>query len=567
MSNYSNRLGMPYILASQAQKHLFVNQSINILDALVMLSVKSISTNDPPPNPNNGEGYIIGSNPTGAWQNHENSIAIFRDLAWEFISPKDGFISYVAANQSLLVYSNNQWRPISQIIETPQTFTRLAIDTELSAENPLNVRANNVLFSAKNQDSGGDGNLHLKLNKQSNDKKGSLLFQNNWSGRAEFGLINNDDFTLKMSSDGATFITALTVKPDGKIGIGAGATSPNKAFVVDSDVLFNNITVGRGLNNDTASSAVGYSCLQSSTTGVANTAVGYAAGYSLTSGNYNAIIGASCGQNVTSGSRNTFFGAFAGSVLTSGSDNIALGYASAYLNSIGTRNIAIGSSALYNSTASYNIAIGTYALASNTTGTQNTAIGDIALNSLIDFTNCTGIGFNAQVTGSNQVQLGDSATTTYVYGTVQSRSDIRDKTAIRETILGLDFINRLRPVDYKWDYRDDYRERITSFEVIDASNSPKNSSELDKEALERNKLKNIVKDGSKARGRYHSGLIAQDVKQVLDDMGVDWAAYQDHSLSGGDDVKSLGYTQFIAPMIKAIQELNQKIDALNQRIS
>ena len=54
-------------------------------------------------------------------------------------------------------------------------------------------------------------------------------------------------------------------------------------------------------------------------------------------------------------------------------------------------------------------------------------------------TNITCIGYNSQVTGSNQLQLGDSSTTTYVYGTVQNRSDKRDKADIQPTNLG-DFI-------------------------------------------------------------------------------------------------------------------------------
>src|SRR3546814_13145999 len=60
------------------------------------------------------------------------------------------------------------------------------------------------------------------------------------------------------------------------------------------------------------------------------------------------------------------------------------------------------------------------------------------------------------ISGANQVQLGDSATTSYVYGTVQNRSDARDKADIRDTQLGLDFIKALRPVDYRWDMREDY---------------------------------------------------------------------------------------------------------------
>jgi hypothetical protein len=80
--------------------------------------------------------------------------------------------------------------------------------------------------------------------------------------------------------------------------------------------------------------------------------------------------------------------------------------------------------------------------------------------------------------------------------------------------------------------------------------------------LESSKLANITHDGSKKRSRYHHGLIAQEVKTVLDQQGIDFGGYQDHTINGGDDVRSIGYAELIAPMIKAIQELKARIEEL-----
>ena len=79
--------------------------------------------------------------------------------------------------------------------------------------------------------------------------------------------------------------------------------------------------------------------------------------------------------------------------------------------------------------------------------------------------------------------------------------------------------------------------------------------------IESNKLANITHNGSKTRTRYHHGLIAQEVQQVLIDNAIDCAAFQDHKLAGGDDVLTIGYGELIAPMIKAIQELKAEFDA------
>jgi hypothetical protein len=164
--------------------------------------------------------------------------------------------------------------------------------------------------------------------------------------------------------------------------------------------------------------------------------------------------------------------------------------------------------------------------------------------------NSSALGANSTVTGSNQVQLGDSATTTYAYGAVQNRSDIRDKADVRDTTLGLEFVNDLRPVDFKWDMREYYTPEF------DENANP-----------DIYKLSNITHDGSKKRNRYHHGLIAQEVKEVLDKNGIDFGGFQDHKISGGDDVLSIGYGELIAPIIKAIQQLSAKVDSLEAQLA
>ena len=235
-----------------------------------------------------------------------------------------------------------------------------------------------------------------------------------------------------------------------------------------------------------------------------------------------------------------------------GDSSIAMGHAAAGLGQ-GNYSVVIGSLAAQWGAAENTTVVGAIAQgrgigdtsfgygagSSNTSGSYNTALGWQAGNDYIaNLTNTTALGSRSNITGSNQVQLGDSATTTYTYGTVQNRSDVRDKDGVVDTSLGLSFITALRPVEYKWDYREDYRT------------DPQTP------------LGSIVKDGSKVRTRKHQGLIAQEVKAVMDTLGVDFGGYQDHSINGGDDVKSLGYEEFIPPLIKAIQELTARLEAL-----
>lgn len=108
-------------------------------------------------------------------------------------------------------------------------------------------------------------------------------------------------------------------------------------------------------------------------------------------------------------------------------------------------------------------------------------------------------------------------------GTIQT-SDERLKTDIVDSDLGLEFINSLRPVRYVW--------RSTP---------------------------------EKPRTCHHYGVIAQQTKAVLDELGIaDFAGYiRDEK----HDAYGLRYTEFIAPIIKAIQELNEEIATLRQQLS
>jgi hypothetical protein len=318
-------------------------------------------------------------------------------------------------------------------------------------------------------------------------------------------------------------------------------------ITTSGDALINNVYIGRRTSeigggpdqNLIIGQSTAISLLSLGTQNL-NTIVGNNAGNGLTgassTGNFNTMFGYGAAQNGGNNSFNTYIGYATGSNVNS------------------TQNVAVGSGAQQGGAGSnggFNVAVGYDALNIVTSGETNTAVGHSALDLLTTANNCAGLGYNAQVTGSNQIQLGDSATTTYAYGAVQDRSDARDKTEIRDTQLGLNFIMALRPRDFKWDMREDYRPPAP----------PPDATEEEKYAYaEACKLSNLTHDGTHTRTRYHQGLIAQEVKQTMDELGVDFGGYQDHSIKGGDAVLTIGYEELVAPLIKAIQELKAEFD-------
>ncbi len=322
-------------------------------------------------------------------------------------------------------------------------------------------------------------------------------------------------------------INTLSSNIDGNYNIAIGTNtlstniSGNGGIAIGYQALQNDMGIGGNI-------AIGSNTLLNNTTGYNNTAIGNSALLSNTTGIQSTAIG---------------FGALLTD--TSSGENTAIGYYALGNNTDGTNNVAIGwQAANTNTTGTYNVAIGYTALSINTMGSQNTAIGYNALSGNTNYNNTTGLGQGSAVTGSNQVQLGNSTTTVYVYGTVQTRSDERDKKDIRDTELGLTFINKLRPVDYKLDMRDDYRNEDNKL----------------------TKLSDITTDGTNKRNRYHHGLIAQEIQQTIQDMGIDFGGFQDHKINFGDDVLTIGYDEFIAPLIKAIQELSLKINELEIKL-
>jgi hypothetical protein len=310
-----------------------------------------------------------------------------------------------------------------------------------------------------------------------------------------------------------------------------------------------------------------------STTNIAN---GNAAFAARTAGLNNTAMGNFALRILTTGSRNTAIGSQSMYDAVSTDDNVAVGYAALYRNVSGYANVAIGQGALASALGNNNTAVGYNSAATMQTGNNNTAIGWAALYLQDSATNCTAVGqgalptllaslsnasalgYDATVTGSNQIQLGNSATTTYVYGTVQNRSDLRDKTDVRDTTLGLDFVMSLRPVDYKWDMRDFYRPAGPLRPEDPTDEQAMADYEVAKAAwAEASKLANIQRDGSKKRNRYHHGFIAQEVMAL----NAEFGGIQDHKIAGGEDVLSLGYDEMVAPLVKAIQELKAEFDA------
>ncbi|MFS7308371.1 hypothetical protein [Rahnella inusitata] len=248
-----------------------------------------------------------------------------------------------------------------------------------------------------------------------------------------------------------------------------------------------------------------------------------------------------------------------------GASNSAYGSGAMYGVNVGTENAAFGvNTNAVNNAGNQNAAFGNLALRYAVSSSQNSAFGYGALRQMQDgsqatsLTNCTGIGFGAFVSGNNQMQLGNSLVSVYAYSALQIRSDERDK-ADKHKIDGdiaVAFIRGLDSYFYKYDYRDDYIEEYDVQICIDTEAQP----------VFETRIRHLPRDGSKQRVRDHAGYLAQQVKGLMDKLGLDFGMYQDHLVDGGCDVKTLAYEQTIPFLSKSIDVAFTRIEEIERRL-
>jgi len=342
--------------------------------------------------------------------------------------------------------------------------------------------------------------------------------------------------------------------------------------------------------------AMGINALGASTTGCYNVAIGATAmGGADVTGNFNVALGIQSMDALTTGLDNVAIGRNALGASTTGCYNVALGRtAMGAADTSGSHNVAIGhvnSDAL--TTGCHNVGIGKGTLTATTSGCFNVGIGFVTLDNMVSTNHHVAIGYNAGgsvSSGERTVNVGKSANKTgsdqgcimgCIYLDLDDTSDCRAKTSISTSDLGLDFINAIRPVKYKYKVPRDLMKDENGDIIVGSADS----------------------EGLRKSKQFQYGLIAQEIETVLSDLGIaylDFAGVSDHETDQGKTVgtkseadadpdnvwypgphdydpghssgiyqktKSIRYLQFISPLIKAVQELSAENIALAARVT
>lgn len=197
-------LQLPYLAAAQAQKHVTHNEALTLLDGLVQPAAKSRALATPPVSPGDGDRYLIAASPTGDWSGQAGKLALRMEGAWRFLTPREGWSLWVDDEDASIFFDGSSWVGAGMPSEL-QNLALLGVNATADATNKLSVASAATLFNHV-------GNGHqIKLNKNAAADTASVLYQTGFSGRAEFGTTGDDDFHVKVSSDGTIFYEALVV--------------------------------------------------------------------------------------------------------------------------------------------------------------------------------------------------------------------------------------------------------------------------------------------------------------------------------------------------------------------
>ena len=402
---------------------------------------------------------------------------------------------------------------------------RLALryNTTGGGNTAVGMRALTANTTASNNNSFGKDSLYANTTGAQNNAFGLSALQNNTEG----------------SDNTAVGHIALFTNTTGgqNVAVGRNALGANTTASGNTAVGYNCMDANTTGNE---SAAFGYGALGAHTTGNSNTGLGYLSGQNLTNGGNNTFVGRSSGATYSAGTRSVAIGSFAagGTGDKTGDSNISIGYIAGAALTSGADNVFIGDTAgNANTTGGGNTLIGRGAGASITTGNNNLCIGKGTDVNTGAATSRLGLGVALSLTGADQIKIGiasDFIVNTFISNATWSHSsDERLKKNITDDSLGLTFINKLRPVTYNWKPFEEQPEDIRGT----ASNK---------------------KDDRK----YH-GMIAQEVKQSLDDVGVNTFTGWTENEEG---VQMISEQMFVYPLIKAVQELSTQVDELKSEL-
>ncbi len=210
MSDNTTHLGLPYLLAAQAQKHVTHNEALRLLDAMVQLSVLDRTRIAPPASPADGNRHLVASGATGLWTGWDLNIAFWVDGAWIRLVPRTGWMVWVAAEGLFLVWTGAVWEVVGEPRDVSDAVFSLVNDADPTKK---------ATFSLAGISAGTTRSFTLP---NTSSELAILAGTQTFTGNKTFTGTLTASGTVTVSAASASIGTATTTAT---YGIGTGATT------------------------------------------------------------------------------------------------------------------------------------------------------------------------------------------------------------------------------------------------------------------------------------------------------------------------------------------------------
>jgi len=104
------RWALPLLFAGQAQKEVYHNEALTLIDALLHGRVESADLASPPGAPAIGQCWIVADGASGDWAGREDAIALWSEGGWRFVPPRAGMRVAVGDRDHALFHDGAEWR-------------------------------------------------------------------------------------------------------------------------------------------------------------------------------------------------------------------------------------------------------------------------------------------------------------------------------------------------------------------------------------------------------------------------------------------------------------------------
>ncbi len=217
MSDITTHLLLPYILASQAQKHVTHNDALRLLDAMVQLSVLDRILTAPPVSPTDGDRHIVASGATGLWVGWDLNVAFWVDGVWMRLVPRPGWLAWIVDEAAFVVWNGSSWDLVGEPVDVSDAVFSLVNDADPTKK---------ALFSLSGISTGTTRSFTLP---NSSSELAILAGTQTFTGNKTFSGTLTASGTVTTSGATATIGTATGTSTYG-LGIGATTTGVTKTL-------------------------------------------------------------------------------------------------------------------------------------------------------------------------------------------------------------------------------------------------------------------------------------------------------------------------------------------------